>query len=67
MMIILDQLENDFAAFAARNGLPPEGDAIELLHRSDLTPEQRRWISDFVGLWETAERLQSYFERIATA
>lgn len=45
-------LTADFAAFVQREGLPAEGDALDLLQSATLTPEQRKWLGRFVAIWE---------------
>lgn len=49
-----DSLCAEFEAWTTPLGFT-EGDAFDLLHRDDLSPEQRRWLSNFVGRWEAME------------
>jgi len=45
-------LVNEFAAWCNTQPGFEEGDAMDHLHRDDLQPYQRKWLSDFVIRWE---------------
>ena len=49
-MATLYELGNEWGDFLEREGLPARC-AEELLHE-DITPEQRRWISQFIIRWD---------------
>lgn len=52
------ELVNEFADWCnARPGFE-EGDAMDLLHRNDLQPHERKWLSDFVIRWEKMRRAE---------
>lgn len=59
-----DSLSSELEAFTAAEDLPPV-EAADLLHH-DLTPQQRFWVTDFMGRWEAWER-RDQRERKATA
>lgn len=45
-------LIDEYTRFLEENQLP-EVCAEALIHE-ELTPEQRRWVTDFIGRWESA-------------
>lgn len=49
----IQALEREYCAYLAEQGLP-DGSADELIH-GDLSEPQRRYISDFIRRWESAE------------
>ena len=54
-------LTREFAAYIDANPeLLDQGDAMEML-MGELTPAQRRWISDFVTRWNAAEKLAGFY------
>lgn len=50
----LEDLGRKLDEWQWEQGLPAEC-ALEQLHRDTLTPDQRRWLSEFVTQWEAAE------------
>lgn len=48
-------LGEEFQTWVFAQGLPAEGDALELLMSDIPTREQRVWLTDFVQRWEAAE------------
>lgn len=51
----LDHLSDALEAFTAREGLPRNQCADEMLIDCTLTPAQREWLNAFVRLWEVTE------------
>lgn len=51
-------LVDEFALWTMSQGFET-GDAMDLLHRDDITAEQRKWLSDFVVRWEAMEEQRS--------
>lgn len=49
----LDALIAEYAQWCNAQGLTPES-ADELLAARRLTPEQRRWVEDFITRWDAA-------------
>ena len=46
-----------FKRYVTEHGLGGQiGDAEDLLRRTDLTPEQRRWLTDFVVRWDAMSK-----------
>lgn len=47
-----DVLAAEFTEWTKGQGLPQDGDAMELLMGADLTDDQRDWLSQFVIRWD---------------
>jgi hypothetical protein len=52
----LNGLSDELEAYCKAQGLVPQS-ADEMLLSRDLTPDQRRWLSDFVRRWDAASRV----------
>lgn len=50
----LDELAKEYNEWLTSQGLPPES-ADELLHREDISSEQRAYLESFVSKWDLAE------------
>jgi len=50
-----DDLMSEFEAWMTAQQLSGGDDAHSYLMRDDITPEQRRWLSDFVIRWDAME------------
>jgi len=50
----LEALHHEFVAWCAENSVSEEGDAEDLLHHPDTTPEQRAYLSAFLARWDEA-------------
>lgn len=48
-------LTEAFDAFVKREGLPQEGDALDLINGAELTPTQHRWLANFIHVWNHCE------------
>ena len=46
----------EFERYCTEQHLDERSDAIALLHRTDLTSDQRRWLSDFVRRWNAMRK-----------
>lgn len=50
----LHDLHYEFVTWCNENAMPEEGDAEDLLHHPNTTPEQRAYLSAFVARWDEA-------------
>lgn len=46
---------DEFQGWTVKQGLPEEGDAMDLLYHPSLTDTQRQWLTDFIMRWDAME------------
>lgn len=66
----IELLCEEFRAFVKKEGLPEEGDALDLLLGWPVTQAQASWLRDFCDRWDTASEADpSFYDKqpIATA
>lgn len=51
-----------FNGFVEREGMPQQGDAMDLLFWEDITPEQTKWLSAFIKMWDIEHDKPGFWE-----
>ena len=62
---IINRLTDTYNKWGDKNNLQPLGSADEeLIGRKNLTKEQREWLEEFVEIWNKAEDVESFLNRL---
>jgi len=62
---IINRLIDTYNKWGDKNNLQPLGSADEeLIGRKNLTKEQREWLEEFVEIWNKAEDVESFLNRL---
>jgi hypothetical protein len=51
---VMQRLRLQFEDYCKAQGLPSDGDAVEMLMSEDLTADQRAWLVRYCEIWERA-------------
>ena len=64
-MTTITRLIDTYNKWGDKNNLQPLGSADdELIGRKNLTKEQREWLEEFVEIWNKAEDVESFLNRL---